>query len=106
VVEAVPYARAADGLLFEDLPGEGHVEPPEVSHFTRRVDLRLVGGLALAEHGCRVERRSPWPGKQVRRLEEDCRTGVEKHALPRCRRRCRSIDRLPYIIGGCVGQGA
>src|SRR5512133_1120572 len=106
VVEAVPYTWAADRLLFEDLPREGHVEPPEVSHFARRVDLRLVGGLALAEHRGRVERGSPWSGEQVRCLQENCRTVIKGRALPRSRSGCRTIDCLPYVVGGRIGQGA
>jgi hypothetical protein len=40
-----------------------HVEPPEVDQLAGAVDLRLVGGLALAQHRGRVERRRATGGE-------------------------------------------
>ena len=44
---------------------------------------RPDAGLALTEHGRRVERGPPRAGQQIRRLEEDRGPVVERHPLPR-----------------------
>jgi hypothetical protein len=82
VVEAVPYTRRAERLLFEDLPPEVDVEAPEVDQLARCVDLRLVARLALAEHRGRGQRVPPRPGEQFGGLEEDGGPIVVRHALP------------------------
>jgi hypothetical protein len=53
------------------LLGEVRAEAEEVDDLARRVDLGLERGLALAEHGRRVELGPPRAGEQVRGLEED-----------------------------------
>jgi hypothetical protein len=47
------------------------VEAEEVDELAGRVDLGLVRGLALAEHGGGVEQRAVARGEQLRGLEED-----------------------------------
>src|SRR5688572_3214533 len=51
VFHLVPHAGPAGWLLVEQFLGEPGVEPPEVDHLRRGVDLRLVGRLRLSEHG-------------------------------------------------------
>ena len=83
VVGAVPDAlRVQRRLLGEDLPGEVHVDPPEVDELARRVDLGLVARLALAQHRRGVEPGAPRPGQQLGRLEQDGRAVVERERPP------------------------
>jgi hypothetical protein len=82
VVHPVPHAWGRRRLLGEDLAGEVHVEAPEVDQLARRVDLRLVGRLALPEHRRGVQRLPPRPGEQVGGLEEDGRAVVEGELRP------------------------
>ena len=77
VVQTVPHAAHTDRLLLQQLSGVGNVEPPEVRQLAGSIDLCLIAGLALPEHGCGVQRDAPWPGQQVGSLEEDRRSVVE-----------------------------
>lgn len=60
-LERAPVGHVPDrtglhrGLLVDHLAGVVNVEAPEVNQFANRVDLGLVGVLALAEHGDRVD---------------------------------------------------
>ncbi len=71
VLDPVPDARRRLGLLLVDPPHVGGVEAPEVGELAGGVDLRLMGGLRLAEHRGGVECRAPRPGEQLCRAEED-----------------------------------
>ena len=102
VIGAVPDALGVgDRLLGQDLPGEVHVEPPEVGELAGRVDLRLVGGLGLAEHGRGVDPGPPRPGQQVGGAQQDRRAGIEVQRPPAGGRVQRGRDGL-----GGVGLGA
>ena len=81
VLEAVPDAGRGDRLLLVDARHVLDVEAPEVDELARGVDLGLVCGLGLAEHGGRVQRLPPRAGEELGRSEED-RGAV----LPRCPR--------------------
>ena len=82
VVRAVPHARGADRLLGQDLPGELDVEPPEVDQLARAVDLGLVGGLRLPEHGRGVERLPPGAGEEFRGSLKDADPRRKRHRGP------------------------
>ena len=83
VVEAVPHARRGDRLLGQQLAGEVDVEAQEVDQLAGGVDLRLVAGLGLAEHGGAVERVAPRAGEQVGGLQEDRGAVLEGHFTPK-----------------------
>ncbi len=70
MVQPVPYAGRGVGLLPVDSLGEMHVEPEEVDQLAGAVDLRLEGGLALAEHGGGVEPLAVGGGQQLGGLQE------------------------------------
>jgi hypothetical protein len=101
VVHGVPHTRRALRLLLDDEPAVGDVEPQEVDQLARRVDLGLLHGLRLTEHGRRVERVAPRPGEQVGRLEQHRRACVVRHGGPLGRGLERRIDgRLRVLLGG------
>src|SRR5262249_24994548 len=56
---------------------EVHVEAPEINQLTGRIDLGLIGGLALPEHRRRIYDRPPRPSQQIRGLEEHRRAILE-----------------------------
>ena len=82
VVHPVPHARRGVGLLPVDPLGVVDVEAEEVDQLAGAVDLGLVGGLALAQHGGRVEPLAVGRGQQVGRLEEDRRAILEAPVGP------------------------
>ena len=96
VLHPVPDAGRGDRLLGVDPRHVLDVEAPEVDQLARRVDLRLVRGLRLAEHRRRVERLPPRPGEQLRRhggrRRRDPPT-ASATSPPRPRRRPRSRAR-------------
>ena len=107
VVEPVPDAGGVgDRLLGQDLPGEVHVEAPEVDQLAGGVDLGLDGGLALAEHGRGVERVAPRPGEQVGGLEQDRGPVVEAQRPPGGGGVPRRRDGRPRVVLGRVAQSA
>ena len=72
----------AGGCSSQDLAGEVHVEAPEVDQLAGRVDLGLVGRLALAQHRRGVDPGAPRPGEQVGGLEQDGGAVVEGQVAP------------------------
>jgi hypothetical protein len=63
VVHPVPDTGHGVRLLVVDPLREMHVEPEEVDQLARAIDLGLVGGLALTQHGSAIE-QLPVPGSQ------------------------------------------
>jgi hypothetical protein len=59
-----------------------HVETQEVDQLAGAVDLRLMGRLALAQHGRGVDERAVAAGEQVRRLEKHGRAVLEPPVGP------------------------
>ena len=59
-----------------------HVEAPEVDQLARRVDLGLVGRLALSQHRRGVDPGAPRPGEEVGGLEQDRGPVVEGQVAP------------------------
>ncbi len=106
VVGAVPDAGAADGLLCQDLTGELDVEPPEVDQLAGGVDLGLVGGLGLAEHGGGGDLLAPRSGQQIGRAQEHRGALVERHPGPIGLGGQRGLDGCTGIGVFGVGQGA
>ena len=106
VVGAVPHPAGADRLLRHDLPGEADVEPPEVDELAGRVDLGLVGGLGLAEHGCRAELLAPRPGQQIGGAQEHRGALVERGVRPRVLGGHRGVDGRGRVGVLGVGEGA
>jgi hypothetical protein len=86
----VPHAAARDRLLLVELLGERGVEAPEVDQLARRVDLRLVAGLRLSEHGRRVEALPPRGGQQL--------GGAQEHRGPRLPAHRRPL--AAAVLGG------
>ncbi len=74
-----------------DLVREGHVEAEEVDRLAGRVDLRLMRGLALAQHGGGVDQRAVLRRQQLGGLEEDGGALLERHRGP--------------VGAGCLGRG-
>src|SRR5207245_4535931 len=65
ILELVPRARGGDRLRGVQLLGVVEVEAPEIDEFARRVDLRLVRGLGLAQHRRRVHDGAVARGEEV-----------------------------------------
>ena len=104
VLDPVPDAGGGDRLIGQDLPGERDVEAPEVDQLAGRVDLGLVRGLGLAEHGGRGEPLAPRTGQQVGGAEEDRGALVERRgAQPAAAGRLDGVGRVG--VRG-VGRGA
>ena len=101
VIHPVPGQRPRLGLFLIEPLGEVHVEPPEVDQLTGTVDLGLKRGLALTQHGGRVDLGPPGTGQQVGRLEENRRPILEPGRLPVLPRLARRVDRR--LDGGGVG---
>ena len=91
VVHPVPHRRRGERLVGVQLAGEGDVEPQEVDQLAGRVDLGLLHGLALAQHGGGVQPVAPRPGEQFGGLQEDRRPLVE-------------VERGPARLGGLRGR--
>src|SRR5439155_20370812 len=69
-------------LLAIDLLGPRDVEAPEVDQLARRVDLRLVRRLRLAEHRRGIQDHPVWSGQEIGRLQKDRRTVLPRQARP------------------------
>ena len=106
VFEPVPHTGRGDRLLGDDLTGEVHVEPPEVDQLAGGVDLGLIGGLGLAEHGGGGEGFAPWPGQQVGGAQEHCGPVLEGERAPGGRGGVRGGDGVGDVGRGGIGQGA
>ena len=65
VLQAVPHAGQALGLLLVDFLHEVYVEPEKVNQLAGGVDFGLKRILALAQHGGRVDAGAIGPGQQV-----------------------------------------
>src|SRR5213082_3440767 len=74
IVEVVPHTWDGQGLFGVNALRIVHVEAEEIDQLARSVDLRLMRGLRLAEHGGAVDDR-PVPCRQQLR-------GLEKHGAP------------------------
>ena len=87
-----PLRRSAAPRRSDEILG---VEAEEVDRLAGRVDLRLVRGLRLVEHGCGVESRAPRALKELGRPEKtatrSCHESMtsrrERPARPRSRAR-------------------
>jgi hypothetical protein len=88
------------------LAREVHVETPEVDELAGGVDLGLVRGLALPQHRRRVEPSAPRTGEQVRGLQEDRCSRLERRARPVMARIERRRDRLLHVVGVRFAPGA
>src|SRR5262249_52131534 len=64
-LELVPHTVGRKWLLTLDLLGKMHVPSPEIDRLTRRVDLGLMRGLRLAEHGRRGQDRAITPPQKL-----------------------------------------
>src|SRR5262249_30683954 len=99
VVHAVPNAAGGVRLIHVYLLSEGYVKAVKVDEFARRVDLRLVDILGLAEHGGRIQSPSPVARQEIRRLEEDGCPDMPRRSgpfLPDFEGRC---DRGVHFLG-------
>ena len=93
VLELVPIPLRADlGLAGIDPAHVGDVEPQVIRELAGRVDLRLIDGLALAEHRGGVHGIAVGAGQQVGRFEEDGRPVLPRQALPGVLRARRGFD--------------
>jgi hypothetical protein len=79
-----------------------HVEPPEVGQLAGRVDLGLVAGLGLAEHGGGVHPVAPRSGQQVRGAQQDRGALVVGQRAPGRPGPQRRLDRGLGVLGGGV----
>ena len=78
----VPHARRRERLLVVEPPEEVDVEAEEVDQLADRVDLRLMGGLALSQHARGVHSGAPRPSQEIGGPEEDRRAVLEAHRGP------------------------
>src|SRR2546427_2780837 len=74
IVEVVPHCGDGQRLLGVDALRIVHVESKEIDQLAGRIDLRLMRGLRLAEHGRAVDDRAVPRGQEIR--------GLEKHGGP------------------------
>ena len=102
VFHPVPDARARRRLLLVHPRHEGGVETPEVDQLARRVDLRLVHGLRLAEHRGRVQRVAPRARQELRSAEEDRRALLPRDAMPVLPCLGRRLDRSLDLLGAAL----
>ncbi len=98
ILGAVPDAGRRLGLHRVDLLREVHVEPEEVDQLARRVDLRLVASLRLAEHARRVDAVTPRTREHLGGAQEDRRAIRVRHGLPRGCGSHRAVDRLLDVL--------
>ena len=77
ILHPIPRATAAAGLFREDMPRELHVEPPEVGQLAGRIDLGLIGGFRLPQHGGGIQGGPPRTRQQIGGSQEDGRPVIE-----------------------------
>ena len=94
VLHPVPGPGRGVRLLVVDAQHELHVEAEEVRQLARRVDLGLVRGLRLPEHGRGVERRAPGPGEELGRSEQDRGAVLPRRSVPVLPGLACGLDRL------------
>ena len=97
VLQAVPHARRRNGLLGIDSRQVIGVEAPEVDQLGNRVDLRLVRGLRLVEHGGGVQRRAPGAGEQLSGAEENGDALLPRRPRPLGPGSGGGLDRLRHL---------
>ncbi len=81
-LEHVPGAGRAGWLLGVQALGVGRVEAPEVDQLAGRVNLGLVAGLGLPQHGGGVDRVAVRAGEQLGGAEEDRGARLPRHRRP------------------------
>ncbi len=90
IFQLIPHRVVAERLLTKKLLAVVDVEAPEVDDLARRVDLRLKDRLRLPEHRRGVDGVAPRGCQELRRLQQDRGTVVERPACPFfLRRACR-----------------
>ena len=101
MVHPVPRARRRLGLLLVDPLGEVDVEAEEVDQLAGAVDLGLVRGLALAQHGGGVHalRGSVVASRSAARRKTAARSSKRQWAQSRC---ASTADGDGGIDGGAV----
>ena len=97
VVQVVPASGGGDRLLRIETFGEVDVEAEEIDQLARGIDLRLMGGLRLAEHRRRVDDRPVAGGEEVRRLEKDRCAPLQTPRRPIAPRFARGRDRRLHL---------
>ena len=105
VLHPVPRSGRRQRLLLVDAEHELHVEAEEVRQLTRRVDLGLVDGLGLSQHGGGVERRAPGAGQELGGAEEDGRAVLPRRPVPLLPRVGGRLDRLLDVRGAAFVHG-
>jgi hypothetical protein len=105
VLHPVPRSGRRARLLVVDPQHELDVEAQEVDHLARRVDLRLMRRLRLAEHRRGVERRAPRPGEQLRGAKENGGALLPRRAVPVLPRGGGGLDRLLDVAGRALVDG-
>ena len=100
IVGLVPHARVGDGLFAEEVLRERHIEAEKVGQFARRVDLGLVNGLGLSQHGGRVDLGPVLRGEQIGGPQEDRRAFLEGPRSP------VALSPPGRVDGGLDVQGA
>ncbi|GBF30959.1 hypothetical protein MnTg04_00910 [bacterium MnTg04] len=104
VVHGVPHAIGGFRLHRVKLFHEMHVETPEIHQLAGGVYFRLENRFALAEHGRRIDLVAIRPGKQVGRLQKNCRAVFPVHRSPMTLHtgRCRDGERNFFFPGFVV----
>ena len=105
VLNAVPDAGRRHGLLGCEPRHVAHVEAPEVGKLAGGVDLGLVGGLGLPEHGGRVQRVAPRAGEEICSAQEDCGASLPAHRGPLLARVGGRGDGLLHLAGAAAVVG-
>ena len=82
LLQHVPHAGRAVGLLAHDLLGVVGIEAPEIDQFAGAVDLGLEGVLALAQHGGGVQHLAIAAGQQLGGLQQDGGAVLERASRP------------------------
>jgi len=96
---AVPRRAVVVGLVADKLVAEVRVVAPEVDRLASGVDLRLVRGLGLAEHGRCVDRVAPGSGEQSCGAQQHGSALVVRGRGPRLARGERGADRVIDVPG-------
>ena len=106
MVETVPDTRRRIWLLGVDALGVVHVEAEEIDQLAGAVNLGLVCGLALAQHGCRVQELPMGAGQHLSGPEEDGGAVFEPPVAPVLLGLYRGLDRaLDGAPIGLMGLG-